>query len=258
MSKELVFFWTLLKTSMKASISKRGAFLLEAGLMIANNLIFFTLWWIFFKKFKSIGGWGLSEMTILMAIGSGSYGLMQILFGGVKNLGRMIIGGGLDPFMTQPKNLLLHLIGSASLAKGWGHLATGLLLVLFGGIASLSTFPLFIVCMASGCLVFTAMNVIALSLPFWLGSMDSVSRKYCEILFLFALYPTHIYTGLLQVVMFTVIPAGIIGYLPVELVRDFSFKGLIVLIACSLLFLGLAFTTFYSGLKKYESSNLFR
>ncbi|MBA2369974.1 MAG: ABC-2 family transporter protein [Candidatus Protochlamydia sp.] len=257
MLKTLVFYIYLLRTSIKASISKRGAFLIESSLMVANNLIFFTIWWIFFRQFNDVAGWNFQDMLILMAVGTGSYGLMQILFGGVKDLSKIITNGDLDSFMTQPKNLLLHVVGAKSLSKGWGQLMTAFILVFLGQIASLQTHLLILISMLSGCLVFTSVNIIAHSLPFWLGSVEGLSKKYCDALFLFALYPTNIYSGFMQLVMFTLIPAGIIGYLPVELIRHFSWLQLFTLIVSALSFFSLAFIVFYRGLKKYESGNKF-
>ncbi len=242
---------------MKASISKRGAFLIESALMIANNLIFFTIWWIFFRQFKDVAGWNFNDMIVLMAVGTGGYGLMQICFGGVRNLSKIILSGDLDPFMTQPKNLLLHVAGSKSLSKGWGHLMTTVLLIILGEITAPHSILLIVISIFSGCLVFTAINIIAHSLPFWMGSVEGVSKKYCDALFLFALYPTNIYSGVLQVIMFTLIPAGVISYLPVELVREFSWLHFLLLIGSSISFFALAFLVFYSGLKKYESGNRF-
>lgn len=255
--KTLSFFFALLKTSIRSSISRRGAFLLESALMIANNLIFLSIWWVFFKQFKNVGGWGMKDMVALMAIGTGAYGLMQICFGGVKSLSGVIIRGDLDPYMTQPKNLLLHIMASRSLSKGWGNLMTTLTLVLLGGLTSFREIVLIILTMCTGCLVFTAFSIIIHSLAFWLGSIETVSKKYCDSLFLFALYPTNIYSGLLQIVMFTLIPAGFIGYLPVELLRDFCWTKFAILFAGSIGFFALAFCIFYLGLKRYESGNQF-
>ena len=253
----MTFFLLLLRTSMKASISKRGAFLIESALMIANNLIFFSIWWIFFRQFNDVAGWNFNDMIILMAVGTGGYGLMQICFGGVRNLSKIILSGDLDPFMTQPKNLLLHIAGSKSLSKGWGHLMTSVTLIVLGGITTPHTILLILIGILSGCLVFTSINVIAHSLPFWMGSVEGLSKKYCDSLFLFTLYPTNIYSGILQVVMFTLIPAGVISYLPVELIRHFSWSRLLLLMGSSLCFLAISFIVFYSGLKKYESGNKF-
>lgn len=253
----VIFFIQLLKTSIKASISKRGAFLIESSLMIANNLIFFAIWWIFFRQFKDVAGWNFKDLITLIAIGTGSYGLTQICFGGIRNLSKMIINGDLDPFMTQPKNLLLHIAGSRSHSKGWGNLMTALILMVFGNILTLFSTPLILISMISGTLVFSSINIIAHSAAFWMGSVESLSKKYCDALFLFALYPTNIYSGFLQVVMFTLLPAGVITYLPVELIRNFSWLQLLILIVSSLSFFGLAFFVFYRGLKKYESGNQF-
>ncbi len=242
---------------MRASISKRGAFLIESALMIANNLIFFSMWWIFFRQFNTVAGWDFHDMIILMIAGTGGYGCMQICFGGIKNLSNLILSGDLDPFMTQPKNLLLHIAGSKSHSKGWGHLMTAVTLMILGGITNPAVILLILISILCSCLVFTSINTIAHSLPFWMGSVEGLSKKYCDALFLFALYPTNIYSGILQLVMFTLIPAGVITYLPVELVRHFSWLHLFLLVGSSLSFFAIAFCVFYAGLKKYESGNRF-
>lgn len=253
--KTFRFFTSLLRTSIRASISLRGAFLLESALMVANNLIFLLMWWIFFRQFKEVSGWTMTDMIALNAIGMGGYGLMQICFGGVKQISRIILNGELDPFMTQPKNLLIHLTGSKSFSKGWGHLMTTVILVILGNLTS--SIPLILIGMISSCLVFTSVGIIAHSLVFWFGSIEKVSKNYCDSLFLFALYPTNIYSGVLQLVMFTLIPAGIIGYMPVELLRNFSWFKLMSLIAISIGFFCLAFVVFHRGLKRYEPGNQF-
>jgi ABC-2 type transport system permease protein len=255
--KTLIFFIYLVRTGIKASISKRGAFLIECGLMIANNLIFLSIWWIFFRQFNHVAGWDFNDMIILMAVVTGGYGLMQICFGGVRELSKMITSGDLDPFMTQPKNLLLHVAGSKSFSKGWGNLLTAITLIILGGITAPSTICMILLSILCSCVVFTSFSVIAHSLPFWMGSVEGLAKKYCDALFLFAVYPTNIYSGVLQVVMFTLIPAGVISYLPVELARQFSWLQLFLLVGSSLGFLALAFFVFYAGLKRYESGNRF-
>lgn len=257
MLKSMNFFFSLLRTSIRASMSVRGAFLLESGLMIVNNLVFVLMWWIFFKQFKEIAGWTLTDLIALNAIGMGAYGLMLIFFGGVKQISRIILNGDLDPFMTQPKNLLIHLISSRSVSKGWGLLMTTVILLILGNLTTLPIIALVILSIISGCLVFASIGIIAHSLVFWLGPVESVSKKYCDSLFLFALYPTNIYSGMLQLVMFTFIPAGIIGYVPVELLRNFTWTYLLILLGSSIAFFVLAFIVFHLGLKKYESGNQF-
>lgn len=255
--KTLRFFLALLRTSIRASVSLRGAFLLESACMIVNNLTFLFLWWVFFRQFGEIGGWTMRDLVVMNTVGIGAYGLMQLVFGGTKQIAKIILEGGLDPFMTQPKNLLIHLTGSKSLSKGWGQLMTVAILIVLGKLYAPSTFLLMLIGMISGSLVFTSIGIISQSMVFWLGSVERVSKHYFDSLFLFALYPTNIYSGVLQIVMFTLLPAGVIGYLPVELIRDFSFVKLFLLLGASCTFFALAFFVFYQGLKRYESGNQF-
>ena len=251
------FFFSLLRVSIRASMGLRGAFLIQSGLMIVNNLIFFLIWILFFREFKSVGGWTLDDMFMLMAVGTGAYGLCNICFGGVRTLSKTILQGDLDTFMTQPKNILLHVAASKSQVKGWGHLMTGFLILPFSAVFSIKVLCLAILGMICGCLVFTSVAVMAHSLVFWLGSIEVVCKKYCDSLFLFMLYPTNIYSGMLQVVMFTLIPAGVIGFMPVELARDFSILKLIGLLGSAAIFCLAAFWVFYAGLKRYQSGSRF-
>ena len=70
--KTAFFYYHLLRTSMKASISLRWNFIFEMFLMMFNNLIFFSMWWVFFLQFNDIGGWQFQDMAALMAIGAGA------------------------------------------------------------------------------------------------------------------------------------------------------------------------------------------
>lgn len=257
MIKSICFFFYLIRMSIRASIQKRGVFLFECGLMITNNFIFFSIWWIFFRQFNDIAGWNFHDMLILTAIGTGAYGLMQVCFGGTRFLSQIIVNGDLDAFLTQPKDPLFHIAASKSLSKGWGNVLTSFLVILFGGLTSPYVLVLILLGVLSGCFVFTAMTIIAHSMAFWMGSIEGLSKKYCDTLFLFALYPTNIYSGVIQLVMFTLIPAGLIGYVPVELIRDFTWFKLCVMVGSSFLFFMVAIYIFNLGLKRYESGNKF-
>lgn len=253
--KSIRFFFSLLHTSIRASISLRGAFIFESILMIVNNLIFLVMWWIFFRQFKDVAGWTMRDLIALNAIGLGSLGLMKVCFGGTRNLGKIILNGDLDLFMIQPKNPILHLAGSQSQSKGWGHLMTSVVLVFLGNL--LPFLPLILISILSGGLIFTSISIIAHSMVFWLGPVEAVSKKYVDSLYLFVIYPPNVYSGILQIIMFTLLPAGIIGFLPVTLIQHFSWPGLLILLLSSATFLALAFTIFHLGLKRYESGNQF-
>lgn len=252
----LKFFFTLIAISIRASISSRGAFLFESFVIFFNNLIMFLLWWIFFLEFNDIRGWHIREMAILTGVASASWGLMQIFFGRSRHISRAIINGELDTLLTQPKNVLIHLLCSKSLGKGWGDVMA--LFFFLWVAAPLTIFEVLLVLVAclSGCLVFTSIALITQALTFWLGSIENLAKKYIESIVIFTLYPLNIYSGFLKIVLFTALPAGVIGFLPVELISHFSWEKLILLLGASLFFPLLGILTFYMGLRRYESGNL--
>lgn len=223
--------------------------------MVINNLIYFSLWWVFFHQFQNVRGWNFQDMTLLIMITFGSYGLSKLCFGGVRNISLAIQNGDLDLYLIQPKNVLLHILGSKSFVSAWGSLLTSLILFFMSGISSLTTIFLLLLSIVTGCVIFTSFCIIAHSLPFWLGSVEGLSKKYCDALYLFMIYPSNIYSGMMQVVMFTLIPAGLISSLPVNLIRQFSWGSLFIMMGSAVAFCLLAHVIFYRGLKRYESGN---
>lgn len=250
------FFFVLIATSIRASFSLKLAFFIELVLNVGSNLIFFLVWWIFFNKFDAVGNWDFDDVLVMMAIVRAGYGLARACCGGSRVLAEKITTGGLDLYMTQPKNLLLHLLGSESHSKGWGHILSAVILFFLADL-HLAQLPMILIGVLCGGLLFTAITTIAHSLCFWFGHVGEVSKKYVDSIFLFVHYPVNIYSGLMQVFMFTILPAGVLGYLPVEVVKRFSWGMLFALVGATSIFVALACFIFYRGLRRYESGNLF-
>ena len=182
---------------------------------------------------------------------------MLVFFGGVKYLCRMIINGELDIFLTCPRSPLLHILGSRCVAKGWGDLITAFILIFIGGFREPISIFLLLSSMILASLVFTAVGVITHSMAFWLGPIEHLAKQYCDAVAILTMYPPNIYTGMLKIMIFTCLPAGVIGYLPVELLKHFTVLKFVATWLASLPFLGVAMMVFNLGLKRYESGNQF-
>ena len=92
----LAFARALLGINIKASFALRGAFWMQAGFMAANNLLYFTFWWIFFDRFEEIRGWRLNDVAALFGIAAAAYGIAVVFAGGVRDLARQIIDGEIE------------------------------------------------------------------------------------------------------------------------------------------------------------------
>jgi ABC-2 type transport system permease protein len=253
----LRFAGALLATNLKATFALRGAFWLQAAFMAANNAVFFSVWWIFFRRFDDIGGWKLRDMLALYGIAATSFGLAVVVGSGMRDLARTISDGDLDPYLVQPKDLLLHVVGSRCSASGFGDLVSGAVLLGLSGHVTWATAPGVVVCTVAGATVFLSCGVLFHSLAFWLGPVNDWARQTWEFLIVFTVYPQTIYGPFLRVLLFTVLPAGFIGFVPVEWLRAPSPTGLAIAVGAAALYAALAYAVFRRGLKRYESGNRF-
>jgi ABC-2 type transport system permease protein len=71
----------------------------------------------------------------------------------------------------------------------------------------------------------------------------------------FSSYPIVLFDGTARFLLLTILPAGLIGAIPAELVRSFSWLRLLEFYAATMIFLSLAVFMFYRGLRRYESGS---
>lgn len=245
----------LFYTSLKSNLALGSGFVLQAFFMAVNNAILFVVWWIFFQNFKELRGWQLHDVAALYGIVTGGYGLAAVFGGGALTLSQTIVEGGLDSFMTQPKNLLLYVLGSRSSAPAWGDLMVSSVFLGLSGYVEFSTLPLAATLIFCGAVLFLSSSVLIHSLAFWAPSFDGLTRQLFEFVVVFSVYPQTAFTGVLKIVLFSLIPAGFIGYLPVELLRHFSWGQMFIVLSAALFYGALARYVFMKGLQRYESGN---
>jgi ABC-2 type transport system permease protein len=257
MANGMRYFGRLLTINLSASFALRSAFFLQAGFMALNNLLFFCFWWIMFTRFDSIRGWGIQDVAILFGVSAAGYGSAAVVAGGLNDLARQIDAGELDPLLTQPKNVLLQAIVSRTRPDGWGDVVSGVALIALSGYLQWSTLPMAVLAVGLAATMFVATGVLAHCTAFWFGNTEALARQVSEFLITFSVYPPGLFGGPLKFILFTVLPAGFISYLPVALVRQFSGEVLVMALGGVFGFSLLAVFAFGRGLRRYESGNRF-
>jgi len=251
------FAIALLATNLKAAFALRGTFFLQAGLMLINNLLFFVFWWVLFERFEEIRGWRIGDIAVLYGISAAGYGLAAVLAGGVQDLARHIEDGDLDPMLNLPRSVLVQAVAARTRSDGWGDVVTGMILLAMSGhlhgLAWL-TAPLGVV--VAG-VVFAASGVLLHSSAFWLGRVEGLARQASEFLITFSVYPPSLFGWQVKLLLFTVLPAGFISYLPTELVRSFDPGMLVMVLAGAAGYAILAWWVFERGLRRYASGSRF-
>jgi ABC-2 type transport system permease protein len=242
--------------NLQAAMEYRASFISQILGMMLNDAIWIFFWYVFFAKFKIIKGWEFGDVLMLWAVLTVSYGIATGIFGNALRLSHVIAEGGLDFFLGLPRDVLLSVLVARVNTSALGDLLFGLILFVLSGKATFGSGILFLFVSVMAASVMVSWFVIVNSLAFFIGSAENLSMQMLNALLTFATYPFTIYSLPVRFLLFTLIPAAFIGYLPVMILKDANFWFLIALAAFAIL-LGMAARFVFSwGLRRYESGNL--
>lgn len=254
--RQIGFLAIYVKTNLLINLEYRAAFFSKIFSMIFNDLIWMFFWWIFFTRFPQTAGYNVRDTLTLWVLAALAIGWSQVIFGNSARIGRLVAMGELDYYLAVPKNVLFHLCISYMDVMAFGDLVFAL--VAFGVLYRPDplTFGLMLVLGFFGGLVLLSFTIIAQSLVFFLGNSQGLADQIMFSIITFSTYPEHLFKGVVRAVLYTLIPAAFVSYLPVTLLHQFSWPLFGLLVAVAVVFVALAFGVFYWGLRRYESGNL--
>jgi len=178
-----------------------------------------------------------------------------MLFGNALYLSDIINKGRLDYYLSLPRPVLLHTISSRMIASGVGDFVYGFLSYGLSGTLTWDGLLRFILATLLATVVFTAFFILLQSLAFWLGMISNFVGLAFNALLTFGIYPITLFDNYAKLILFTVIPAALVGAVPAAFVSSFTWRTLVELLVGAFIFLFLAVTVFRIGLKHYESGS---
>jgi ABC-2 type transport system permease protein len=253
--KHIKFLFAVWQANLQSVMEYRASFIMQVLAMMFNNFIYFVIWMIFFDRFKEVRGWGINDMYITYGVIASAFGLVAVFFGNSFTLGDVINNGRLDYYLSLPRPVLLHTVSSRMIASGIGDMTYGFLSYAVSGYFSWDGFLRFILAVLLGAVVFAAFLILVNSLAFWVGVVSSFANLMVNAIITFGIYPITLFDSYAKLILFTVVPAALMGALPATFVRAFTWQTLAQLLLGAMLFLGLAVTVFKSGMKRYESGS---
>jgi ABC-2 type transport system permease protein len=245
-----------LKANLQAALEYRVGFASQVLSMLVNDLMWLTFWLAYFSRFPLVQGWGREQVATMWAVVAAGFGVGVTVAGNANFLAGLIARGQMDFYLALPRPVLPHALVSRMELTAPGDVLFGLLV--FGVVAhpGAAQWALFAVLVLTTALIIVSFTVMAHSLAFWLGDAESLAMELWGALISFSTYPTVIFRGPVRVLLFTVLPAGFIAYVPVELLRRFSWPLMGAVVGFSALMVAASTAVFRAGLKRYESGNL--
>lgn len=242
--------------NLKCSMEYRTSFIMQVIGMIINNSSFLFFWWVIYRNVNSISGYTFGDTMLLWGLASSTYGFNYIIFGNVRDLTSIIINGGLDSYLIQPKDIVLNVCASRTEVSAWGDLLYGYILIIISGNINIRTFALFTLFTITGGLIAFANSLMVNSLALYLGNIESTKRIFEMFFVTFATYPEGIFGKYLRALFYTLLPVGFMVFLPVVAMRNFNIIIALIVLSATAIYLLTAYFVFYNGLKRYESGNL--
>jgi ABC-2 type transport system permease protein len=252
---ELKILLAIWKTNLLSAMEYRAAFLTQVIGMLANNFIYFAIWIIFFDRFKDVRGWGVNDMYVTFGVLASAFGIVSLLFGNAFTLSDIISKGRLDYYLSLPRPVLLHTVSSRTIASGLGDFIYGFISYGMSGYFSWDGLVRYVLAMLLAATVFGAFLILTQSLAFWFGTMSNLSGLMLNAMLTFGIYPITLFDSYAKLILFTLIPAALMGAVPAEFIRAFSWQVLGELLLGATGFLALAIFIFHKGLRRYESGS---
>lgn len=242
--------------NLQAAMEYRAAFWMQIFAMLGNDCLWLLFWWSYFQQFPMVNGWQQTDIVVIWSVSALGVGLGNAVFGNAARLAQLIMNGGLDAYLGMPRYVLLHACISATDPAAWGDVifALGAFAILVH--PSLPTLMLFLLLGILVSLIFASFLVILGSLAFFLGNTDGLTQQMVGTLVTFSTYPMGIFKGAVRVILFTIIPAGFISFVPLQILHQFSLLLFGGMLGFTLLFLFGGAGFFHLGLRRYESGNL--
>lgn len=250
-------FLYIQKSNLKTAFLNKSDALVNVLMMTINNLSFVFMWWIIFQNKGTINGWEFGEMALLFSIVNNSFAFFALFTRGTQLLPELIDNGNLDNFLVTPQNSLFLIATSESTFANWGDFVTGFLMFFLSGYISWSGFGIMLLCSFMAFILLFSVRLLLSSLSFFISDSQRLGDNIFISLLTFASQPSSIFTGWYKVIFLTILPAGLLSLVPVNLIKNFNWTDFIFFILATMFFFLLSIFAFKKGLKHYSSGNRF-
>ncbi len=244
--------------NIRAALENRIAFLLQVFGMILNDSAFVVVWLIFFTTFGTVHGWTGWDSVGLLGFSTLTFGVAFSFFGGAPWINRYVADASLDGMLLSPNIVLWRVLTSKIDIAALGDAVFGIVLLVLYAVhigAAGATVGFIALAVLPGIAITVAMSILSQLPSFFFLDGDSIAMSLYKSFLSPSLYPSALYSDAARVFYTVIIPAMLVGGMPVEIVRAQSVPMMIALWVAAITWVIIAIFAFYACLRKYESGN---
>jgi ABC-2 type transport system permease protein len=231
----LKIYFKIIGQDIKSKMSYRSDFIISTLGMILTNVAGFVSFWIMFRNFTSINGWGYYEMLFLYGFSLIAITPVQCLFDNNWSLRMFVYSGDFIKYYFRPINLFFYFQSEVFDVKGLGQLAFGIGTLVYAwgklGLAVNAVVLIkLILFLITASLFMIALQNAAAAACFWMEN----SYFILELAFKFkdyAKYPITIFNAVFKFIFTFMIPIAFIAYYPSMIILRPDEVGLLSLLS---------------------------
>jgi ABC-2 type transport system permease protein len=134
---------------------------------------------------------------------------------------------------------------------------SGIIFFGWSGMVSFHNILVTILSVLLGFLIFVSVAIFIGSLAFYIRDVEGWGIQIMIIFLNMSTQPGSIYTGGVRIFLMFLFPAGMLTFLPVEMINNASWPSILIPIGIAVSFFLGSIWFFYHGLRRYESGNSF-
>ncbi len=253
-------FKTLVKASLKSQAGYKFNFILD---IFSSGIIFFSDFLIIaviLTNFKSLGGWTLHEVAILISIIDSGWAIYRTFGEGLERMQELLQTGRFDTLLIRPISTLKHLMIHAVQFRRLGILVQAIIVGSWGiinsGVFSLPFIILYIFLVILAGILILEINIVLAAVAFWTLKNDDLLVLTVYATKTAASYPLNIFNPFLKNILTFVIPLGTITYFPISFVlgKTDNITALLAPFLSVVLMIPVCSILWKTGLKKYTGT----
>lgn len=236
----------------------KTSFIIQIISMLISNLSFFIIWMVFSQTIGTHNGWGTLQTFGMLSTSILVFGIVHSCFGSLMHWYEKIPYGAFDIYLTKPKSLYIRIINSEFTVSALGDLIQGSLgigIFLILSHASFQSVCVFFLLIIPAVIIQVSFIMICNCIVFWLPQSQRLPLALINFILLPATQPISLLDGPMRFFYLFIVPALVIGGLPVETLLHADWRLFALAYAIALFWLLLSHQILKLSIRRYESGN---
>ncbi|MGH8885810.1 MAG: ABC transporter permease [Egibacteraceae bacterium] len=221
----MALYCRLVGARVRAQLQYRTSFVLDVVGAFGGSGLDFAAVLIIFHNVGRLAGWSIAEVSLLYALSTLSFALVDLVIGHLDDLALLVRDGSFDLLLIRPRGVLFQVVTLDFELRRLGKAAQGLCVLVYA-LSRLQVHwtgikvVLLLVTILAGALIFAAVWVLAICVVFWSVEGKETANAFTYGGSFLTQFPITVYDAWLRRFLAYVVPMAFVCYFPALYLLD--------------------------------------